>query len=187
MHKLSTFQAESPSSAIHHLTTTILTSSLVWLTIYNANFDPLRQRSPKSLTLAVLLIPLCLVNTRVIGRGKWHFTSVTPFFNPSLFTEIFLTLVILALAAGRNRLGGWTDAALRVLPICFALLQYIALTPILLDSKKQHPIMYIGVLLDTVLYLCVPAWGVAYGGVLACRVVWWAGGILFGRWILTGL
>jgi hypothetical protein len=159
----------------------------VWLTIYNANFDPLRPRSPKSLTLAVLLVPLCVINTRVIGRGKWHFTSVAPFGNPSLFTETCITLVILALAYRSNGFGAWTDATLRALPVCFALLQYTALTPILLDSKKQHLIMYIGALLDTVLYLCVPVWGVAYGGVLACRVIWWAGGILFEilRWIMT--
>jgi hypothetical protein len=188
--KLSTLQAKSPSSAAEHLTATLLTSILLWLAIYNANFDPLRLLPPKSLTLAVFLIPLCVINTRVIGKRKWHFTSfeVAPFFNPSLFKEILLSLAIIALVARKNwgiGSGTRTDAVLRALPVYFALVHYLVVTPIFLDSKKQSPILYIGVLLDTFFYVGIPVWAAAYGGVLAWRIVWWGTRVVFGtlQWI----
>ncbi|KIM73723.1 hypothetical protein PILCRDRAFT_828853 [Piloderma croceum F 1598] len=177
--RLSGQRAETLFEAIHHAVTALLTSSLAWLTIYNANFDPLRFRPlPKSLTLAVLLIPLCMINTRVIGQGKWHFTSfnVAPFFNPSLVTEVLFSLVVLILAICRYWVSGsrgWADAVLKTLPIYFSLLQYLALTPIFSDHQNQNWIVYVGTLVDFVLYTGIPVWGAGYGVVLALRIVWW--------------
>jgi hypothetical protein len=121
------------------------------------------------------MIPLCVINRRVVGQGDWHFTSFksTAFLNPSLIAEIRLSLAVITLTVCRHlvsRFGGWADGALRALPICFALLQYWALTPIALDSEKQRLIIYAGVL-NTFLYIGVWVWGVPYAGVLAWRVV----------------
>jgi hypothetical protein len=190
--RLSTQRAATPFEVAHHVTTALLTSSLTWLTIYNANFDPLRLYTlPKSLVLTALLIPLCMFNTRIVGQGKWHFTSfeVAPFFNPSRFTEVLLSLAVLILAARRNLVDGpmgWTDAVLKALPIYFALLQYLAFTPIYSDHQNQNWIVYVGTLVDFVLYTGIPVWGAGYGIVLASRTAWWGIKSLFEmlRWIV---
>lgn len=162
-----------PPSAVQRLIATLLTSILVWIAIYNAKFDPLRRHPPKSVTLAALLIPLCVINRRVIGQGEWHFTSFEgpAFLNPSPATETRLSLAVIALTAIRVKgFGGWADGALRVLPVCFALLQYWALTAIALDSEKNRLIVYAGAL-NRFLYVGVWVWGVPYAGVLAWRVI----------------
>lgn len=184
-----------PTEAVQHLNTSLGTIILAWVAIYNANFDPLRFRSPKSLLLAIFLIPLSIFNTRYMGERKYHFQAfkVAPMFDPSLTMEIIYAILIAFLATRRYRKGPkkWTDATLRTLPVYFVYIQLMALTPVFSDHRTQSFGVWSATLVDTALYIGAGIAVVLYAAVIAWRVVFWVFRCAFGvlRWLgkLVGL
>lgn len=168
-------------SASHHVLVSLLTYAVFLLSLYNAYFDPLTLAAPRSLLLAVAIVPLSVVVTRYVGRGMFHYQAieVLPFLNPGPKMEYFIAAVLALLAWRSRNSGGWKKGVvLRQFPFWTAMVRIMAMTPLYVDQKLQAGATLWMARLDGLVFAGMTFWGGGYALLLVYRSGRWVVGCL---------